>query len=43
MKIILIVFPKTFFGGKWDILGGKMMHGYNFGSALSIFKKFSTV
>ena len=43
MKMILIIFQKKIIWGKWDILGPKMAHPHNFGSAPRIFFKFRTM
>ena len=41
MEIILMFFlKKILIKGKWAILGPKMSHAHNFGSALRIFLKF---
>ena len=43
MKIILFFFQKKFCRGKWVILGPKVMHPCNSGSALTIFLKFAII
>ena len=43
MKVIIIVCSKKILGGQWTILGSKMAHPHNSGSAVIIFFKFSTM
>ena len=43
MKMILIIFEKKLVWGKWTILGPKMAHPHNFGSAVRIFFKFCSM
>ena len=40
MRIMLMIFQKKILWGKWTILGPKMAHPHNSGSALRIFLKF---
>ena len=40
MRVILIIFQKNFVHDKWAILGLKMAHLHNSGSALRIYLKF---
>ena len=42
MRMILLIFQKHFLGGdKWTILGPKMAHPNNSGSAVRIFLNFA--
>ena len=40
MRIMLMIFQKKILWGRWTILGPKMAHPHNSGSALRIFLKF---
>ena len=38
---MIIIFQNEFVWGKWTILGPKLVHPHNSGSAVRIFKNFS--
>ena len=41
MRVILIIFKTKFVWGKWTIVGLKMAHPHNSGSAVRIFLNFT--